>query len=139
MVERPMALLFVQPITLSLSILQRVACNDDDKRKMEEEAESSMVRKWLRLSDNDGGDDDYCNSPEEEEEVMEEEEVSSEETSMNQLDTSEEKLHAMHACGILFSDDGDTPRHCQSHAHQEVTSAPMRRAAMTTMMMTSRC
>jgi hypothetical protein len=37
-----------------------------------------------------------------------EEEVSSEETSMNQLDTSEEKLQAKHARGIIFGDDGDT-------------------------------
>jgi hypothetical protein len=29
--------------------------------------------------------------------------------SMNQLDTSNEKLYATHACGILFKDDGDTP------------------------------
>jgi hypothetical protein len=28
---------------------------------------------------------------------------------MNQLDTSEEKLYARHASGILFHDDGDTP------------------------------
>jgi hypothetical protein len=47
MVERLMALLFIQPITLSLSLLQRMTSNDDNKRKMEEEAESSMVRKRL--------------------------------------------------------------------------------------------
>jgi hypothetical protein len=45
MAERPMALSFVQPITLSLSLLQRMACNDDGKHKMEEEAESSTVTK----------------------------------------------------------------------------------------------
>jgi hypothetical protein len=50
-------------------------------------------------------DDDSSDSPEREPE----EEVFSEETSMNQLDTFEKKLHARHACGILFSDDGDTP------------------------------
>jgi hypothetical protein len=32
-----------------------------------------------------------------------------EEASINQLDTSEEKLCARRARGILFSDDGDTP------------------------------
>jgi hypothetical protein len=37
------------------------------------------------------------------------EEVSSKETSMNQLDTSEERLYARRARGNLFSDDGDTP------------------------------
>jgi hypothetical protein len=40
-----MALLFVQPITLSLSLFQRMTSNDDDKRKMEEEVESSTMRK----------------------------------------------------------------------------------------------
>jgi hypothetical protein len=38
-----------------------------------------------------------------------EKEVSSEETSMNQLDTSEEKLYAKRNRGILFSGNGDTP------------------------------
>jgi hypothetical protein len=94
-----MALSFIQPITLSLSFLQRMASNDDDKHKMEEEAESSMARKRLWLSDDDSSD-----SPEEEEE-----EVSSEESSMNQLDTSKEKLYAKRARSILFSNDGDTP------------------------------
>jgi hypothetical protein len=51
-------------------------------------------------------DDDSSDSPERE---SEEEEVFSEETPMNQLDTFEKKLHARRACGILFSDDGDTP------------------------------
>jgi hypothetical protein len=92
-----MALSFIQPITLSLSLLQRMASNDDDKHKMEEEAESSMARKRLWPSDDDSSD-----SPEEEE-------VSSEESSMNQLDTSKEKLYAKRARSILFSNDGDTP------------------------------
>jgi hypothetical protein len=74
-----MALSFIQPITLSLSLLQRMASNDDDKHKMEEEAESSMARKRLWPS------------------------------SMNQLDTSKEKLYAKRARSILFSNDGDTP------------------------------
>jgi hypothetical protein len=91
-----MALSFIQSITLSLSLLQRMASNDDDKHKMEEEAESSMARKRLWLSDDDSSD-----SPEEE--------VSSEESSMNQLDTSKEKLYAKRARSILFSNDGDTP------------------------------
>jgi hypothetical protein len=79
--------------------------NDNNgKRKLEEEAESSMARKRLWLSDDNAGDDNDSDSPEEETE-----EVSSEETSMNdQLDTSEEKLQAKHACGIAFSDDVDT-------------------------------
>jgi hypothetical protein len=35
MAERPMALFFIQPITLSLSLHQRMASNDDGKRKLE--------------------------------------------------------------------------------------------------------
>jgi hypothetical protein len=96
MAERLMALSFVQPITISLSILQRMASNDDGKHKSEEVAESSMARKRLWPSDDDGGDDDSSDSfdsleeetKEEEEEQPEAEEVSSEETSMNQLNTS---------------------------------------------------
>jgi hypothetical protein len=89
MLEQPMALSFVQPITLFLSLLQRMASNDDnnDKCKIEEEAESSMTRKRLQPSYDDNGGDDSSDSPEEEE-------VSSEETLMNQLNTSEEKLFA---------------------------------------------
>jgi hypothetical protein len=79
-----------------------------NKRKMEEAAESSTARKRLWLSDDDGGDADFSDSPEVEE-TEEEVEDSSEETWMNQLDTSEEKLYAWRACGILFSDDGNTP------------------------------
>jgi 23S rRNA maturation-related 3'-5' exoribonuclease YhaM len=59
--------------------------NDNDKLKMEEEAETSTVSKRLWHTD----DDDSSDSPEEE--------VSSEETSMNQLDTSEDKLFARRA------------------------------------------
>jgi hypothetical protein len=99
MVERPMALSFVQLITLSLFLLQRMASNDHGKCKMAEEAESLMTRKWLWLSNDDGSDDDSSNSPEEEEE----------ETPMNQLDTSEEKLYVRRAYDILFSDDSDMP------------------------------
>jgi hypothetical protein len=105
MAERPIALSFIQLITLSLSLLQRMASSDDGKCKMEEEAESSMVRKPLRLSDDDGGDVDSSDSPEEEPE----EEVSSKETLMNQLDTSEKKLYARRTHDIFFSDNGDTP------------------------------
>jgi hypothetical protein len=108
-------------LSLSLSLLQRMASNDDGKRKMEEEAESSTARKRLRLFDDDGGDSDSFDSPEEEpeeEEETEEEEVSSEETSMNQLDTSEEKLYARRAHGILFSNDGDMPStSSEPHTH----------------------
>jgi hypothetical protein len=106
-----MALSFIQPITLSPSLLQRMASNDDGKCKMEEEVESSMARKWLQLSDDDGGDDDSFDSQKEEPEEEETEEevvVSSEEMSMNQLDTSE-KLYARCAYDILFTNDGDTP------------------------------
>jgi hypothetical protein len=39
---------------------------------------------------------------------MEEEEVASEESSVNQLDTSEEKLLVKRGCDIVFGDDGDT-------------------------------
>jgi hypothetical protein len=90
--------------SLSPSLLQRMASNDDGKRKMEEEAESSTARKRLRLSDNDGGDNDSSDSLEEETE--EEEEVSLEEMSMNELDTSEEKLYDRRARGILSNSDG---------------------------------
>jgi hypothetical protein len=118
MAERTMALLFVQPITLSLSLLQRMASNDHGVCKTDEEAESTTARKRLRLSVNVSGDDDTSNSsdlleeePEEEEEEEEEEEkeVSLEEISMNQLDTSKEKLYGRRARDILFSDDGDNP------------------------------
>jgi hypothetical protein len=101
----------VQPITLFLSklyLLQRMVSNDNGKRKLEEEAESSTARKRLQLSDDDAGDDDSSDSLEEEDEETEEEKVCSKETLMNQLDTSEEKLLAKHAHGIVFSDDGDT-------------------------------
>jgi hypothetical protein len=83
-----------------------MASNDNDKRKMEEEAESSMMRKRLWHIDNDGDDNDSSESSNSLEE--EPEEVSLEETSMNQLDISEEKLHARRAHDILFKDDGDT-------------------------------
>jgi hypothetical protein len=80
-----------------------MAFNDDGKRKMEE-AESSMVRKRLRLSNDDGSEDDSSDSSD-----SPEEEVSSEETLMNQLNTSEEKLYARCAHDILFNDNCDTP------------------------------
>jgi hypothetical protein len=104
------SLSLIQPITLSLSklsLLQRMASNDNnDKHKMEEEVESSMARKRLRLSNDDASDDDSSNSPEEE---TEEEEVSLEEMPMSdQLDTSKEKLQAKRDHGIVFGDDGDT-------------------------------
>jgi hypothetical protein len=77
---------------------------------LEEEVESSMVRKRLQLSNDDSSNDDSSDSsdsPDEEEEM--EEEFSSGETSMKQLDTSEEKLFDKHARGMLFGDDDDTP------------------------------
>jgi hypothetical protein len=112
MVERLMDLSFIQPITFSLSLLQRMASNDDNNNKhnMEEEVESTIARKRLRPSDDNGRDDDSSNSPEEEtEEEAEVEEVSSEKMSMNQLNISEEKLFARRACSVLFGDDDDTP------------------------------
>jgi hypothetical protein len=107
------SLSLVQLITLSLSklsLLQRMACNDNDKRKLEEEAESLTARKRLRLFDDDASDDDSYDSPGEEmkEEQETEEEVSSEETLMNKLHTSKEKLSIKRGCGMIFSDDGDT-------------------------------
>jgi hypothetical protein len=150
MVERPMALSFVQWITLSLSLLQRMASNDNGKRKLEEETESSVARKRLQPSDNDGSDDDSSISLGEEtgeEEMADEEEeakeeVSSEEMSMNQLDTFKEKLFARRACGMLFSNDGDTPPMLSEphnpNSHRNSSGTLMRRAAtMTTM--TSGC
>jgi hypothetical protein len=62
MTKRLLALSFIQPITFSLSLLQRMASNNDGKCKMEE-LESSTVRQRLRLFDNNGGDDDSFDSP----------------------------------------------------------------------------
>jgi hypothetical protein len=89
-----------------LPLLQRMASNDNDNCKMEEEVESLMVRKHMRHTDDDGGDDDSSDSSDS---LEEEEEVSSEETWMNQLNTSEEKLYVRRARGYLFGDDSDTP------------------------------
>jgi hypothetical protein len=119
--------------------------NNNGKHKLEEEdAESSTMRKRLRPFDVDGGDNDDSNSTEEEMEEEEEEEkeveeeVSSEEMSMNQLDTSEEKLYARRACDMLFSDDGSTPSTLLEPSTPKVIGAPTRRATMkTTMMMTT--
>jgi hypothetical protein len=59
-----------------LSLLQRMASNDNNgKCKLEEEVESLTARKRLQLSDNNGGDDDSSESPEEEMEEEETEEV----------------------------------------------------------------
>jgi hypothetical protein len=111
----------VQLITLSLSklsLLQRMASNDNGKHKLEEEVESLTKRKRLRLFDDDSSDDDSSDSLEEE--------VSSEETSTNQLNTSEEKLFAKCARG---SNDGDTtplssePRTPKSCRHFNVESS----------------
>jgi hypothetical protein len=101
-----LSLSLVQPITLSLcklSLLQRIASNDNGKRKLEEEAESSTARKRLQLSDDDDSDDDSSDSLKKETE----EEVSSEKSSMK-LDTSKEKLLVKRDRGMIFSDDGDT-------------------------------
>jgi hypothetical protein len=66
------SLSLIQPITLSLSklsLLQRMASNDNDKRKLEEDV-SSKARERLWLSDDDISDDYSSDSPEEEEEEM---------------------------------------------------------------------
>jgi hypothetical protein len=103
-----LSLSLIQLITLSLSklsILQRMASNDNnDKRKLEEKVESSTARKRFCLFDDDDGDDDFSDSSKEETE----EEVSSKESLMNQLDTSKEKLLAKRDRGLIFGDDGDT-------------------------------
>jgi hypothetical protein len=122
------SLSLVQPITLSLSklsLLQRIASNDNGKRKLEEEAESSIVRKRLRIYDDAGDDDDSSDSSEEE---TEEEEVCSVELSMK-LDTSEEKFLAKRDHSIIFSDDSDTtspssePRTPKSHVLSDSESS----------------
>jgi hypothetical protein len=136
------SLSLIQPITLSLSklsLLQRIASNDNGKRKLEEEAKSSTVRKRLWLYDDDGGDDDSSDSPEEETE--EEEEVCSVELSMK-LDTSEEKFLTKRDHSIIFSDDGDTtspslePRTPESHVLSDSESSNITTMTMT---MSSRC
>jgi hypothetical protein len=76
---------------------------------LEEEVESSMVRKRLQLSNDDSSNDDSSDSSDSPDEEEEMEEFSSGETSMKQLDTSEEKLFDKHARGMLFGDDDDTP------------------------------
>jgi hypothetical protein len=99
--------------------------NDNDKSKLEKEAESSMARKRLWLSDDDANDDDSSDSLEEEEE----EEVSAEEMSMNQLNTSEEKLFAKRDHDMIFSNDGDTtlcslePHTPESHRRSDEDSS----------------
>jgi hypothetical protein len=122
------ALSFVQLITLSLSklsLLQRMASNDNGKCMLEEEAESLKARKRLWLYDDDAGDDDSSDSPEQETK----EEVSLEETMMYQLDTSEEKLFAKRDRGVIFSDDVDTtlpssePRTPESHRRSNEDSS----------------
>jgi hypothetical protein len=65
-----------------------MASNDNNgKCKLEEEAETSAARKRLWLSDYDGGDDVSFDSQHEDTN----EEVSLEESSMNQVNTSEDK------------------------------------------------
>jgi hypothetical protein len=119
------SLSLVQPITLSLSklyLLQIMASNDNnDNRKLEKEAESSMARKRLRLSDANADDDDSSESPEDETR----EEVSSKEMSMNQLDTSEEKLQSKHIRDIVFGDTTSSlsePRTPKSHRRSRCPS-----------------
>jgi hypothetical protein len=101
-----------------------MASNDNGKHKFEEEVKSSMVRKRLQLSDDAGSDDDSSNSAEEE--------VPSEESSMNQLCTSEDKLLVKCGRGIVFGDDSDTtspssepltPEMLSSHVHSDPDSS----------------
>jgi hypothetical protein len=87
---------------------------------LEEEIECSMARKRLWLSDDDGSDDDSFDLPEEEEELP------SEESLMNQLDTSEEKSLAKHDRGIIFSDDGDTSSSSSKPRVPKTSSSRMR-------------
>jgi hypothetical protein len=126
----------VQSITLSLSklsLLQRIASNNNNiKHKLEEEVESLIVMKRVLLSDDDADNDDSSDSPEEEE-------VSSEETMMNQLNTSEEKLQVKRAHGIVFGNDGDTTSPSSEPRTPKVTCAPTGTAVKTMMMTTSGC
>jgi hypothetical protein len=102
-----------------------MASNDNNSKHKLEEVESSMVRKRLWLYDDDTGNDDSSDSSKEEEEM---EELSSEETLMNQLDTSEEKFLAKRGCNIIFGDDSDTrapssePRTPKSHRRSDEDS-----------------
>jgi hypothetical protein len=106
---------------------------------------STNARKRLWPFDDGGGDDDSSDSSEEEiEEESEEEpeeeaeEVSSEETLVNQLDTSEEKLFARRIMACSSAMTATTPRRHQIHAPPKVTGAPTWRAAAM-MTMTSGC
>jgi hypothetical protein len=139
MLERH-SLSLIQSITLSLSklsLLQRIASNNNNiKHKLEEEVESLIVMKRVLLSDDDADNDDSSDSPEEEEM---EEEVSSEETTMNQLNTSEEKLQVKRAHGIVFGNDGDTTSPSSEPRTPKVTCAPTGTAVKTMMMTTSGC
>jgi hypothetical protein len=75
----------------------------NNKRKVEEEVESLATKKRLWLCDNT----DYDDSSGELEEETEDDEVSSEESSMNQLDTSEDKLMAKCGCALFFGNHDD--------------------------------
>jgi hypothetical protein len=136
------SLSLVQPITLSLSklsLLQRMASNNNGKHKLEKEVESLTTRKRLWLSDDDGCDDDSSDLSEEETKE-EEDEVSSEESSMK-LDTSEEKLMAKQGRRMIFSHDDDTAMPSSEPCTPIVVGAPMRTVAMktTTVTMTFGC
>jgi hypothetical protein len=108
-----------------------MASNDNNsKRKLEEEAKTSMARKRLRLSDDAGGDDDSSDSQHEDMEEENDEEtdevVSLEESSMNQVDTSEDKLVAKHSSGLFFGDDGDTTSPSSEPRTPKMSSSHMR-------------
>jgi hypothetical protein len=92
-----------------------MASNDNNKRKQEEAEEWTLiVKKRLWHSDDDDNNDDSSGESEEE---IEEEEVYSKE-SMNQSDTSEEKLMHKRTCG---SDDGDTLTHQVSISRKSIS------------------
>jgi hypothetical protein len=104
-----------QSITLSLytlshppiTISHQTMASNDNKRKAKEDTEfSATMKKRLPFFDDEGDDNSFGELEEETEaEAQTEEEVSSKESSMNQLDTFEEKLMAKCGRSLLFSDD----------------------------------
>jgi hypothetical protein len=121
------------PITLSLltlSLVKTMASNDNNSKCKLEEAETSAARKRLWLSDNvgddvDSSDSEHEDTKEEEDEEMEEE-VSSEESLMNQVDTSEDKLVAKHGSGLFFGDNDNTTSPSSDPRTLETLSSRMR-------------
>jgi hypothetical protein len=80
--------------------------NDNNKHKYDEEVESTVATKRQRIGDDGSDDSSFDESSKETTEAeMEDKEVCSEEESMNQPDSSEDKLMGKRACN---SKDGDT-------------------------------